>query len=660
MTRPGISIIVFLALFSSAVAHAGQTLFPRPQSLQPAIAFWTRVFTEVDSGSGFIHDSRNLAVVYETLAFKPADRDRQQQQRIEEAIERYHSALRALASGKRTNLTPTEQRALGQWGSDAAPKTLRAAAENLRFQRGQADRFRDGLIRSGAWDRQIRTALRELRLPEALAALPYVESSYHPLVRSSAGAAGLWQFTRFTGQRYLRVDHVVDERLDPLESTEAAARLLQHNYSVLKTWPLAITAYNHGLSGMRRAVRDTGTTDIGIIVRNYDGRLFGFASRNFYASFLAALDVSRNYRRYFGALTRLPADNAPRVELPAYFPAGVLSERLGVDTATLQRLNPALQPTVWDGRKHVPKGYRLCLPADMGGRKTRERLAHLAATDGQAQQIPDIFYQVERGDTLSEIARHYRTTVSELMAMNGLQDPRRVRAGASLRVSSAAAGGAVQEAVLVSAAQRPAAAAAVQAGHDAAGAAEGDVDEQQVAALDIPPGDPEADLTADPADYEVSADRTIEIQAAETLGHYADWLQTHSSRLRRLNGMGSRESLRVGQRLKLDFSKVSIREFEQRRMAYHQAHQAMFFQDHRITGACTHTVRAGDSLWVIAARQYGVPFWLLRQYNPDVNFNGVLPEGTAVTIPMVADVEDDTASDITQATINKGSCAAAG
>jgi membrane-bound lytic murein transglycosylase D len=165
---------------------------------------------------------------------------------------------------------------------------------------------------------------------------------------------------------------------------------------------------------------------------------------------------------------------------------------------------------------------------------------------------------------------------------------------------------------------------------------------------------------ADPADYEVGADGSIEIQAAETLGHYADWLQTHSSQVRSFNGLGSSESLRVGRRLKLDFGKVSVREFEQRRLAYHQAHQAMFFHDHRITGACTHNVRAGDSLWVIAARQYGVPFWLLRQYNPDVNFNGVLPKGTAVSIPMIADVENDTASDIMQATLDKGSCAAVG
>lgn len=654
--------VALLAWLAASVASAGEALFPRPDTLQPAIGFWTRVYTEVDSGAGFIHDSRNLDIVYETLQFKPYDSNRKQWRRIEQVLERYRVALRALAKGKRTDLTTIEQRALELWGEAATGRTLREAAENMRFQRGQADRFRAGLVRAGAWEGQIRKTLQELGLPEALAALPHVESSYHPLVQSKVGAAGLWQFTRHTGRRYLRVDHVVDERLDPRQSTEAAARLLQHNYSVLKSWPLALTAYNHGLAGVRRAVRDTGSDDIGTIVQEYDGRRFGFASRNFYASFLAALDVSSDYQQYFGELTPQPPDINPRIELPAYFPAGVLSRRLEVDAATLEALNPALQPPVWDGRKYLPKGYRLRLPVENGGEAAR-LLQQIAAADGHARQVPDIFYQVERGDTLSGIARRYRTSVSDLMAMNGLRSRHRIRAGQSLRVSSAAAPGMIRVAAVAPPADGEAPAAVSPVTRDAGPDEDGATNTGQVlqaSAVDTPPAEPEAGLMADPADYEVAADDTIEVQAAETLGHYAEWLQTHSTRLRRLNGMRSGQSLRVGRRVKLDFSDVSAQEFERQRLAYQQAQQAQFFRDHRITGACGHTVRPGDSLWIMAARDYDIPFWLLRQYNPDVDFNGVLPKGTEVMIPLIEEVEDDAPPGMIQTTVSAGACPAVG
>ena len=95
-------------------------------------------------------------------------------------------------------------------------------------------------------------------MPAALVALPHVESSYNPIARSFVGAAGLWQFTRSTGRRFMQIDHVVDERRDPFLSSVAAASLLQYNYSILKSWPLAITGYNHGVAGMRRAVKKFG------------------------------------------------------------------------------------------------------------------------------------------------------------------------------------------------------------------------------------------------------------------------------------------------------------------------------------------------------------------------------------------------------------------
>jgi membrane-bound lytic murein transglycosylase D len=169
-------------------------------------------------------------------------------------------------------------------------------------------------------------------------------------------------------------------------------------------------------------------------------------------------------------------------------------------------------------------------------------------------------------------------------------------------------------------------------------------------------GDNMLQLSADPADYEVAVDQTIEVQAAETLGHYAEWLEIHASRLRHINGLRSGQSLHTGSRLKLDFSTVPVAIFEQRRLDYHQQNQSMYFKRHRISGACMHDIRAGDSLWVLASRDYGIPLWLLRQYNPDIDFGKVLPEGASIMIPLVEELVDETLPVAGAGSVNVGSC----
>ena len=163
----------------------------------------------------------------------------------------------------------------------ARPRGCCEATDDIRFQLGQADRFRAGLIRSGAWETHIAETLANLGLPAELAVLPHVESSFNPAAYSKVGAAGLWQFMRSTGRRYMRIDSAVDDRLDPFRSTEAAAQLLAYNYRLLGTWPLALTAYNHGAEGMRRAKESLGTDDIVKIVRNYHGRTVRFCLAQF-------------------------------------------------------------------------------------------------------------------------------------------------------------------------------------------------------------------------------------------------------------------------------------------------------------------------------------------------------------------------------------------
>ncbi len=700
--------LVALLLATVSVAAEQQNFFPRPPELEPDIRFWTRVYTEVDTGGGLIHDARHLNVVYEVLRFRENSSRRARRQLIKDAKRRYRHILLKLARGQRESLSAEEQRVLALWLADVDKRTLRSAARRLRFQLGQADRFRAGLIRSGAWANHIENTLSKFDLPAEIIALPHVESSYNPRAYSHVGAAGLWQFTRSTGRRYLRIDSAVDERMDPFKATVAAARLLKQNRAVTGSWPLAMTAYNHGAAGMRRAARKVGTTDIVTVVRRYRSRTFGFASRNFYAALLAAIDVHYNAEKYFGRFERDPPAGSKTVKVPAYMTVGTLSRILGIDRATLRAHNLALRPAVWNGNKYVPRGYELRIPSDEALGSAEAALATIALKDRYHKQKRDRFYRVRRGDTLAGIAARFGVSVDDLMAANDLRNRHRIRIGQVLRLP-----GPDTKSKITLASARPPAGIRLSTPADGLYTVQsGDtlsliagrygIDEQQLVRLNqfnnkhrIYPGrvlrltesavvsaepaesavseptaevetgagsqimseptevtiaeetgtflvaQAQATLAADPSDYAVSDGQTIEVQAAETLGHYAQWLGLRASRLRELNDMRYREPVVIGQRLGLDFSRASIEDFEQRRLAYHRALQDEFFAQFRIVGTQTHTVRRGDSLWILSQRTYDVPIWLLRQYNPDLDFNTVLP-GTAVTIPLMQDRPEPT------------------
>ena len=138
----------------------------------------------------------------------------------------------------------------------------------------------------------------------------------------------------------------------------------------------------------------------------------------------------------------------------------------------------------------------------------------------------------------------------------------------------------------------------------------------------------------DPSNYAVGPGNRIVVQAAETLGHYAEWLDVRASDLRRLNGLRYGTPVVIGRRLKLDLSRVGAEAFEARRLAYHRSIQEEFFGAYNVTGTESHTLRKGDTLWYLAQRKYRVPVWLLRQYNPDLDF-GALPAGASMVIPQI-------------------------
>ena len=144
----------------------------------------------------------------------------------------------------------------------------------------------------------------------------------------------------------------------------------------------------------------------------------------------------------------------------------------------------------------------------------------------------------------------------------------------------------------------------------------------------------QASLLSDPSDYSVAENQTIEVQPLETLGHFADWLGIKTQRLRDINGLAFRTPLVVGRRIKLDFSKVEVANFENLRMAYQRQQQDVFFRDHTITGVTEHVIRRGESVWILSLRQYKVPVWLFRQYNPELDLHNVQP-GTRIDFPVL-------------------------
>ncbi len=430
-------LLYSLFLFSNVLLAKELLNFPQPKALKPDVNFWLKVYTEVTTSEGFIHDNERLNIIYERLSFAPDTAYKARQKIIKKKEKYYKNILEYLALNQNKRLDSAPHRHIkALWPKGTTADEFRAAAERIRFQLGQSDRFKEGLIRSGRWMPFIKKEFRQLGIPEELSSLPHVESSFRSDARSRAGAAGLWQFTRQTGRRFMRVDHVLDERLDPFIATTAAGLLLKKNHERTGTWPLALTAYNYGAAGMRRAVNSMGSTDITKIVREYKGRTFGFASRNFYNAFIAANKIEQQPKGYFGIIQREAPILFAQVKLPSYYTAKGLINAFGVKNNIFKSLNPALQQTVWTNNKYVPKDYSLRLPVGLGAIKSRSLIATIPHDERATKQKASVTYKVRRGDSLSKIAERFNVRTSELVTINGLRSQHKIRIGQTLKLPS--------------------------------------------------------------------------------------------------------------------------------------------------------------------------------------------------------------------------------
>jgi membrane-bound lytic murein transglycosylase D len=584
--------------------------FPAGPRLAPRVEFWKVIYSRITTDQVILHDAEDLSIVYQTVGLE----GRQEWSDIEDFVqpirERYAEILETLAGGTPPLPGSEMEKVRAAFGAAATPERLQRAAQNVRFQRGQADSFLEGVVRRGAYEVHLRRIFREEGLPYDLTYLPHVESSFRPHAYSRSGAAGIWQFTRSTGRHYLRVSSLVDERWDPIESSRAAARLLRRNYQKLRNWPLAITAYNHGREGMRRAVSRLGTNRLEEIIDRYDGRSFGFASKNFYAEFLAAREVAANAERYFGAVPRWPSLRYQEIRLDREAHAADVMEALDLSICDLAHYNPALRPPLVSGERPLPAGYRLKIPAGLA--PPGVSLAALL----EARQRPSL-----------------KRAPGPAKRRPVLERPPELRPPSPAGTSPAAAPPELTPAA--PAPEPPLSAAPSQC-------AWGTLGEALPGILPIHPDwQPwmrEGREAAAPSPLWWESLRIegeeMRVEPEESLALIASWLKLPVSRLRALNALPPGQPVRLGQRVRLDFSRVGAQEFEAARLAYQRRLADRFLSRHRVIATRVHEVRTGETLWSIA-RGYGrIPLWVLRWYNSGPQWPEPAP-GSRVIVPVV-------------------------
>jgi membrane-bound lytic murein transglycosylase D len=449
--------IALLATASLAVPRAAASDFAIPARLKTQVDFWIRVFTAYGKRQVVIHDTERLDRIYSVLDFSDLDSAGLSETQIQLAMKDEEDAekarVRALlyrldqVDPRSDYLTQEEERIVALFADDPSPDRFRAAADRLRGQRGLRERFARGIQVGHAYFPAMEQIFRDEGVPVEITRLPLVESCFNIGAYSKSGAAGIWQFMPGTGRRFLRIDGSVDERLDPIVATRAAAQFMRANYIELGTWPLAIKAYNHGPAGIARAVRDTGTTDAATIIESYRGPSYKFASRNFYPEFLAALHVERNYRKYFGDLPLDPPPAADTIYVTGYTPINAAARCAGTDPWEIATLNPSLLPPVRDGRLPIPSGFALRLP-NGSGRHAAPCVANLPApaphvarraaertTGARARKTRSdaVVHRVKRGQTLSQIANLYGCSVERIRRGNKLES-NKLHAGQLLRI----------------------------------------------------------------------------------------------------------------------------------------------------------------------------------------------------------------------------------
>lgn len=313
-------------------------------------------------------------------------------------------------------------------------------------------------------------ALSRLELPQELKYLPIIESALNPKAISKAGAAGLWQFMPSTATgKGLEVNSLVDERLDPLRSSHAAASLLKEFYDIYGDWALALAAYNCGPGNVNKAIRNSGGRRDFWEIYNYLPK----ETRGYVPAFIAATYIMNNYGKH--GITPVTA-RSPIVTDTVHITNRVhfkqISDVMGISVDELRTLNPQYKQDIIPGNI---KPYTLILPSvqaycykanedsilshnrnlyeqravvepSTGISKSQSELeadanarnSAVTGTDSKGAYTDELvvkYHTVQRGETLKSIANLYGVTVEDIRTANDLSSTK-IKRGKKLKINT--------------------------------------------------------------------------------------------------------------------------------------------------------------------------------------------------------------------------------
>lgn len=276
----------------------------------------------------------------------------------------------------------------------------------------------------------IETILEAHNVPEELKYLAVIESALNPLARSRVGAGGLWQFMPGTARLYgLKINSLIDERSDPIKSTEAAARYLSDLFVIYKDWNLVIAAYNCGPGNVNKAMRRSGGK------RDY-WKIYPYLpseTRSYVPTFLAANFVMY-YHDYYNICPNqvtLPL-HSDTIQVRGLVSYDDLSKALDISKKELRLLNPQYRRDLVPG--HIrPSSLRLPNSAIYTFLELQDSIVQATASVTETP-IPLVkIHRVRSGENLGVIARKYRVSVKSLKRWNHLRGSM-IRIGQKLKI----------------------------------------------------------------------------------------------------------------------------------------------------------------------------------------------------------------------------------